>query len=207
MGLSVIGAGFGRTGTLSLKGALEQLGFAPCHHMAEVLGNPEQLPHWQRAAQGEAVDWNRLFADYRASVDWPSAYFWRELAEAFPDAKVLLSTRDADAWYQSFSNTILNLVANIDRIENPHIRATIEMGGSLVGAGVFDGRADDPEHAKMVFRAHEEKVRMTIPAERLLVFDVREGWEPLCAFLGVPVPDTPFPRLNDAEQFKAMVGA
>lgn len=206
MGLSVIGAGFGRTGTLSLKGALEQLGFGPCHHMAEIFANPAQLPLWQRAAAGEPVDWDELLVGYRSTVDWPSAYFWRELAEAYPEAKVVLSTRDADAWYESFSNTILNLVGAMDKVADPHLRATIEMGGSLVGLKVFDGRADDPEHAKAVFRAHEARVREAIPAERLLVFDVREGWAPLCAFLKVPVPAGPFPRLNDTEQFKALIG-
>ena len=206
MGLSVIGAGFGRTGTLSLKGALEQLGFGPCHHMAEIFANPDQLPYWQKVAAGEVVDWDQVLAGYRATVDWPSAYFWRELAAAYPDAKVVLSTRDADAWYQSFSSTILSLVGAMDKITNPHMRATIEMGGNLVGPKVFGGRADDPGYAKAVFRSHEETVRNTIPAERLLVFDVREGWDPLCAFLEVPVPNGPFPRLNDAEQFKALVG-
>ena len=125
MGLSVIGAGFGRTGTLSLKNALEQLGFAPCHHMAEVFANPQQLPFWQRASAGERVDWEECFAGYRASVDWPAAYFWRELAETYPDAKVVLSTRDVDAWYESFRATILALVGAMDRIGNPHIRAAV----------------------------------------------------------------------------------
>ncbi|MEO3431234.1 sulfotransferase family protein [Pelagibius sp. CAU 1746] len=207
MGLSVIGAGFGRTGTLSLKGALEQLGFGPCHHMAEVFAHPEQIPAWKQATAGAAVDWDELLAGYRATVDWPSAYFWRELAAAYPEAKVLLSTRDVDSWYASFSNTILKLIAAKDEITVPPVRAALEMGAPLVSTKVFGDRADDPEHAKAVFRAHEAEVRRTIPAERLLVFDVREGWAPLCAFLAVPVPDGPFPRLNDAEQFKALTGS
>jgi Sulfotransferase domain len=206
MALAVIGAGFGRTGTLSLKGALEQLGFGPCHHMAEILANPQQLPLWQAAARGEAVDWDQVFQGYRATVDWPSAYFWRELAATYPAAKVVLSTRDADAWYASFQDTILRVAGAMDRIADPHIRATVEMGGRLVGPGVFGGRADDPEHAKAIFRAHQDQVRAAIPTGRLLVFDVREGWQPLCAFLEVPVPDDPFPNLNDAEQFRALVG-
>ena len=206
MALSVIGAGFGRTGTLSLKAALEHLGFGPCHHMAEIFANPQQLPLWEAAARGEAVDWDEVFAGYRATVDWPSAYFWREVAAAFPAAKVVLSTRDADAWYASFENTILRLVGAMDKITDPHIRATVEMGGRLVGEGVFGGRAGDPDHAKAVFRAHDDKVRRAIPAERLLVFEVREGWQPLCAFLEVPVPAAQFPNLNDAEQFRALVG-
>lgn len=206
MALSVIGAGFGRTGTLSLKAALEQLGFGPCHHMAEVLANPRQLPWWAAAARGEPVEWDEVLEGYRATVDWPSAYFWRELAAAYPAAKVVLSTRDADAWYASFENTILRVVGAMDRIADPHIRATVEMGGRLIGEGVFDGRAGDPDHAKAVFRAHNNEVRAAIPAERLLVFEVGEGWQPLCAFLEVPVPEAPFPNLNDAEQFRALVG-
>jgi Sulfotransferase domain len=206
MGLSVIGAGFGRTGTLSLKAALEQLGFGPCYHMAEIFANPAHLPHWQKAAAGDPVDWDEVFAGYRATVDWPAAYFWAELAEIYPQAKVVLSTRDADAWYDSFTSTILRVVGAMDKIANPHIRATVEMGGRVVGEGVFAGRADDPEHAKAVFHAHLATVRDAIAADRLLVFDVREGWEPLCAFLEVPVPGGPFPRLNDAEQFKALLG-
>lgn len=205
MGLAVIGAGFGRTGTLSLKAALEQLGFGPCHHMAEIFANPDQLPQWQRAVAGMPVDWEAVLAGYRAAVDWPSAFFWRELAETYPEAKVILTSRDPDIWYQSFSNTILALAGAIDRVKNRHIRATIEMGGSLVGSGVFDGRADDPDYAKHVFRAHEATVRQAIAAERLLVFDVREGWAPLCGFLGAPVPTGPFPRLNDTAQFRALI--
>lgn len=205
MGLSVIGAGFGRTGTLSLKGALEQLGFGPCHHMLEVVENPGQLPLWQRVAAGETVDWEAVFDGYRACVDWPSAFFWRELAEFYPEAKVVLTTRDVDAWYKSYNDTILALVAAMDRIADPHLRATLEMGGSIVGPRVFDGRPHEPEHAKAVFRNHLESVRAALPADRLLVFDVREGWESLCAFLGVAVPETPFPRLNDTEQFKAVL--
>jgi hypothetical protein len=206
MGLLVIGAGFGRTGTLSLKGALEQLGFGPCHHMAEVFAHPEQIPLWQRAVSGADVDWDKLLAGYQATVDWPSAYFWRELAETYPEAKVLLSIRDAESWYASFSSTILKLIAAKESVTIPAIREALEMGAPLVSTKVFSDRADDPEHAKAVFRAHEEEVRRTIPADRLLVFDVRQGWEPLCAFLEVPVPDGPFPRLNDAEQFKTLTG-
>lgn len=205
MALAVIGAGFGRTGTLSLKAALEQLGFGPCHHMAEIFANLDQLPQWQQAAAGRPANWDAVLAGYRATVGWPSAFFWHELAETYPEAKVLLTTRDPDAWYRSFSNTILALVGAIDRVKNPHIRATIEMCGRLAGARVFDGRADDPGYAKHVFRAHEATVRQAIASERLLVFDVREGWAPLCGFLGVPIPTGPFPRLNDTAQFGALI--
>jgi Sulfotransferase domain len=93
MALRVIGAGFGRTGTHSLKLALEQLGFAPCHHMYEVRAHPEQLAFWQAAARGELPDWDEVFAGFAAQVDWPGARFWRELAEHFPHAKVILSVR------------------------------------------------------------------------------------------------------------------
>ena len=205
MALKVIGAGFGRTGTLSLKGALEELGFGPCHHMAEVLGDPGQLALWAKAARGGRVDWDQVFNGYSSCVDWPSAYFWRELANHYPDAKVVLSIRDADAWYDSMKKTILRVLRHRDTIENPHIRATMNMGADIL---VHHFGTDLPERKQAIagFNAHVEAVRTTIPANRLLEFDVRQGWAPLCAHLGVPIPDTPFPNLNDAAQFAALVG-
>ena len=205
MPLRVIGAGFGRTGTLSLKTALEQLGFAPCHHMAEVLASPDQLARWQHAVDGGPVDWDEVLAGYAACVDWPSAYFWRSLAARYPAAPVILSTRDAEAWYASLQRTILHLIASSGRIEDPHVRAVVEMGARVVRDGVFGGELPDRERAIAVFRAHERAVRATIEPGRLLVYDVREGWGPLCAFLGVDAPDTPFPRRNDEQQFRELV--
>lgn len=206
MPLDIVGTGFGRTGTLSLKAALELLGFGPCHHMAEVFGDPSQLADWEAAVAGCTVDWSRVFRNYRACVDWPSACFWREIAAHFSGAKVILSTRDPDAWYSSFEQTILRVCRSIDRIEDPHIRATVQMGATILDPLTFPDGDISRERAIARFLAHEAEVKGTIPADRLLVFDVREGWEPLCRFLEVPVPDGEFPRLNDAEQFKALLG-
>lgn len=194
MSLQVIGAGFGRTGTASMKRALERLGFGPCHHMFEVNGSPEQVEVWRAIAAGAPPDWGRALRGYRSCVDWPSAFFWRELSEAFPDAKVVLTERDADAWYASVERTIL-----------PHILngSPESVGRRLIGERVFDGRADDAEHAKAVYLANNAAVRATIPAERLLVYAPGDGWAPLCAFLEVPVPAEPYPHTNRTEEFRA----
>src|SRR5690606_21852220 len=139
MSLSVIGAGFGRTGTLSLKLALEQLGFAPCHHMTEVFANPDQAATWLAAARGEAVDWDSLLEGYKASVDWPSCHFWRELAAHYPDAKVILSTRDPRRWYESISNTIFPAMKAAASDEEP-VRSVMAMASYLVAEKTFGGR-------------------------------------------------------------------
>ncbi len=205
MALEVIGAGFGRTGTTSLKLALERLGFAPCHHMGEVMAHPEQLPHWQALVDGKPVDWEVVFQGYRASCDWPSAFFWRELAEAYPDAPVILSVRPIDSWWQSFSNTIMQLVKTVDEVPDPHIRATVAMGGTIVAERTFASAIDDEAAARAAFQRHIETVKAEIPPQRLLVFDVAEGWGPLCAFLGKPVPEEDFPRTNSTGEFWAMI--
>ncbi len=200
MSLQVIGAGFGRTGTLSLKLALEQLGFGPCHHMEELFGNPDQLPYWQDAAAGLEMDWHQVFDGYRASVDWPSARYWRELSETFPDAKVILSLRDVDRWWDSFAGTIRKVFEIYDRFPDPYARAVGAMGHRTIIEQTFGGDVGE-ENAKRVFLDHSEQVRRTIPADRLLVYEVSQGWTPLCRFLGVSVPDAPFSRSNDREAF------
>jgi Sulfotransferase domain len=201
MTLSVIGAGLGRTGTLSLKLALEQLGFGPCHHMEEVMKHPEQIPLWHAAGRGEAVDWEKLLAGYRATVDWPSAQFWAELARAFPKAKVVLGLRDAARWYESFSNTILKLMRAPELAPNPTEKAIVAMCQDVITRRAFDGRLDDPAHIKACFERHNAAVKAALPPERLLVFEAAQGWGPLCKFLGVPVPATPFPRVNSTTEF------
>ena len=201
MTLSVVGAAFGRMGTLSLKLALEEIGFGPCHHMTEVFARPEQASTWLAAAKGEAVDWDELLKGYKANVDWPSCYFWRELAAHYPDAKVILSTRDPHRWYQSISNTIFPAMnGEIPDVEP--VRTVLQMAKYLVTENTFGGDTSEA-HVLDVLARHEAEVKRTIPAGRLLVFDVAEGWEPLCAFLGVPVPETPFPRTNSTEEFQA----
>lgn len=205
MPLKVVGAGFGRTGTNSLKLALEQLGFGPCHHMFEVRDNPRQLPFWQAAARGDAMDWDAVFAEYNASVDWPSARYWREIAQHFSDAKVLLSVRPAEDWFKSVHSTIYpSLMKRADDPPSAN-KDRRDMAFEIVVNQTFDGRLDDKAHALAVYEAHIAEVQRTIAPERLLTFDVVEGWEPLCAFLDVPVPAEPFPRTNSTAEFQARI--
>lgn len=207
MALSIIGSGFGRTGTRSLKDALDLLGFGPCHHMDEVFPNEAQIDHWCAVARGEPVDWAAVFDGYGSQIDWPGAHVWRELAEAYPDAKVIHSVRPDESWWNSFNGTIGKFLVVGDTIPLP---PPIAMMGAavdeIVGAQTFGGRAADKDHAIATYHAREAEVRAAIAPERLLVFDVADGWEPLCAFLDVPVPDAPFPRTNDREAFWAKLG-
>ncbi|MBY9068527.1 hypothetical protein K1X12_16655 [Hyphomonas sp. WL0036] len=199
MTLSVISAGFGRTGTLSLKLALEELGFGPCHHMKEVLDNgAAQVPLWQAAADGKP-DFAAAYAGYRSAVDWPTAAFWRELAVAYPDAKFILSSRTAESWYNSFSETIL---ASLLAKENwpPPAVPWLTMVSKVVIERSLGGHTDR-DGVIAAFHKQEAAVKAEIPASRLLVHTAKDGWGPLCAFLGVPVPETPYPRTNSKEEF------
>jgi len=198
MALKVVGSGLGRTGTMSLKLALEQLGLGPCHHMVEVFMHPESVPLWVEAGHGPG-DWDRIFDGYQSMVDYPGARFWREIADHYPDAKVLHSVRDPDRWFESTQETIFAPGSAVDSGPGP-MRAFFD----VVSAGIA-GRLHDRDFMIDHFNRHTEAVKAAIPADRLLVFDVKQGWEPLCAFLGVPVPDTPFPRENSREEFKARI--
>jgi hypothetical protein len=213
-GLKVIGAGFGRTGTLSLKLALNELGFGPCYHMTEVFSHPEHIPIWVAAAHGEPVDWNEIFADYRATVDWPACDFYQELMQAYPDAKVLLTVRDPDQWYASVTSTIYNVRRKQPRsllapVVNfvmqqfvPSMRKRMQMLDAVIWNRTFEGKFEDKDFAISVFNRHIEEVKQHVPPEKLLVYNVKEGWEPLCAFLGVAVPQGElFPHMNDRESF------
>jgi Sulfotransferase domain len=201
--LEIVGAGFGRTGTLSLKQALERLGFGPCHHMVELLENPGQLELWTRVAREGTGDWDEVYRGYHSTVDWPGARYWRELTSHFPQAKVILTVRDAERWYESAAESIYRASSLTD--PDPWVSRLRQFVNRVVWEGDFGGGFDDAEHAIRVFNEHNEAVRREIPADRLLVFEVREGWEPLCAFLGVPVPDEPFPHANDRQAFTEMV--
>jgi hypothetical protein len=203
MALKIVGAGFGRTGTKSLKFALDQLGFGPCHHMFELHEHPEQVPLWQAAARGETMDWDAVFAGYTSCVDWPAAHYWREIAAHYPHAKVLLSVRPAEAWFKSISATIYRSIMRRDSDPPGVTRDRRDMSYEITIRQTFGGRLDDRDHALSVFRAHIEEVQRTIAPDRLLTFDVTEGWEPLCTFLGVPIPDAPFPRTNTTAEFQA----
>jgi hypothetical protein len=199
MTLTVIGAGFGRTGTMSLKLALEQLGFGPCYHMIEVFKN-EAWDLWYEASKDPAhADWATIFKGYESTVDWPNATYWKELADAYPDAKIILTQRDPDQWFDSTQATIFR---QLGQGEGGFPR----MAAAVVGA-LFDQQLHDRELCTRVFREHNARVRATIPAERLLVYEVAQGWGPLCEFLGVPVPDTPMPKTNTTEEFQARIAS
>ncbi|MFZ5913715.1 MAG: sulfotransferase family protein [Pseudomonadota bacterium] len=202
MALSVIGAGFGRTGTLSLKGALEQLGFGPCYHMIEVIKNPHFSAYWEAIGDGAPAGWDRVFQGYRASVDWPACAYYAELAAHYPDARVILTRRDPGAWFDSAHNTIFTRMPRRLNPVDPRGRMAYE----LIFKKTFGGNIDDRAHAIAVYERHNAEVIRTIPASRLLVYDLAEGWGPLCAFLGVPVPQTPMPKVNTTREFQQIWG-
>lgn len=196
MTLRIIGAGLGRTGTFSLKLALERLLGAPCYHMAEVFEHPEHIPLWHAAVRGEPVDWDAIFHGYRAAVDWPVASFWPELSAAYPDAIVLLSVRDAESWWTSASQTIFP--TTLEQSHSPW-RAMIDE----LFASRFTGNLADRAACIDAFERHNARVRSSIPPHRLLEWQPGNGWAPLCAALGVAVPDEPFPHRNTTEEFLA----
>jgi len=202
MALEVIGAGFGRTGTLTLKTALEMLGFGPCHHMVEVIENASQIPFWNRASRGEAVDWEEVFCNYRSTVDWPGCHFYAQLADRYADAKVILSLRDPERWYESMSETILVSMAQMGLSEPPIPDDHPLFFGGIISRDTFNFDYSK-ENVIAAFERHNAEVQRRIPPERLLVFEAKDGWEPLCAHLGVAVPDAPFPHVNDREEFQS----
>jgi hypothetical protein len=184
-----------------LKAALEQLLGEPCHHMFELLVHPEQVPTWHAAARGETVDWTALFADYAAIVDWPGASFWPELTEAFPDAVVLLSTREFDAWYDSAIHTIFpGVIAEPVDEQGDDWKAWHAMVREVF-ASRFTMDLEDEAAVHAAFDRHHAAVRAAVPSSRLVEWTVTDGWPPLCEALGVPVPDDPFPRLNTRDDW------
>ena len=203
-GLRVVGAGLGRTGTHSLQLALQQLLGGPCYHMVEVFGRPDDIPVWHAAVNGDQPDWNAFLADYVATVDWPACAFWREMAEANPDAPVLLSSRDVDGWWKSASNTIF-VVGTIPPTDNPQLEAQRAMALDMF-RNTFTPDWQDEAEAKRAFEAHNAEVRASIPADRLIDWHPGDGWEPICEKLGIPVPSEPFPHVNTTDEFRAMVG-
>jgi len=195
MTIRVIGAGFGRTGTDSMREALNLLGLGPCHHMFEVNAHAEQKRLWRALVQGAAPDWDRLLEGYGSCVDWPSAYYWRELMAFYPQAKVVLTYRTAESWWKSFEQTLI-----------PGMRMSTEpesLGLALVRDRVFGGRPEDRAHAIACYEENVKTVKATVPPGRLLVHNLGDGWEPLCAHLGVPVPSQPYPSRNSAGEFKS----
>lgn len=221
--MEVLGVGFGRTGTASLRAALERLGLSPCDHMLEVMDQPHRVRMWRRIGEGERPDWAEVFAGYRASVDWPGAAYWQELVDAFPEAKVILTVRDPERWFESAFKTIFRfpmrrhssiqraVFAMAGKIHPPSAQVPLMIDKVLwdrvFDGRVFDGREGDRDYAIERFHRHNEEVKAYVSPERLLVFDVAEGWKPLCDFLGTRVPDEPFPRINDAKAFNRGIDA
>ncbi|RZV99135.1 MAG: hypothetical protein EX266_15785 [Rhodobacteraceae bacterium] len=202
MALEIIGAGFGRTGTYSLKTALERLGFGPCHHMAEVIGDPEQIRLWTDAADGRP-DFGTIFAGFRSAVDFPVSAYWQDVLRANPDARVILSDRDAEDWYGSFSQTILPLI--LDKASWPEERRPwFEMIEKVIIGKALDGRTDR-DGILAAYRANTAAARELEAKGRALVFRAKDGWAPLCNFLGVCVPDEAYPRTNPRDEFFAAV--
>jgi hypothetical protein len=211
----VIGAGFGRTGTLSLKAALEELGLGPCYHMTEAFHHLDHVPMWESAARGEDVDWDLLLGGYHATVDWPGAAFYEPLSQTYPQARVILTVRDPDRWYDSARATIYDIgkataspVFRVLAVIVPPLRRigrVRHMIDAVVWHGAFNGRFEDRQNTIRTFNEWNRRVAERIPADRLLVYEVTEGWAPLCRFLDKPVPDTPFPHLNDAASFRRII--
>lgn len=194
--MKVIGAGFGRTGTSSIKAALEELGFGPCYHMSEMINNPDHRKARRAAARGEPVNWREVLKGYEATMDWPWCTYYKELMRVFPDAKVLLSVRDPEEWYESTITTLYSMY-KISRYATYGPGSVPAGGGIGVWDDTFSGHFEDREHAIAVFERHNEEVVRHVPPERLLVYEAKEGWGPLCEFLGVGVPEgLPFPHLN-----------
>jgi hypothetical protein len=200
MSLRVAGAGVGRTGTLSLKSALETLLGAPCYHMMEVFNHPDHIASWLSAARGQMPDWDELLKGYAAAVDWPASAFWPELAAKYPDAIVLLSTRDSpETWWNSANETIFGVQ------EKAPPGLFRDMVQSMF-ANRFTPDIRDRAAAISAYERHNAEVRARVPKSRLLEYQPGDGWEPLCRALGVAVPDVPYPRTNTREEWAARGG-
>ena len=202
MPLNIIGAGFGRTSTYSLKLAFETLGFGPCYHLFEIRDNPALLSVWQDAVKGQLPVWETAFQGYSSQVDWPGAYYWKELHAAFPQAKVILSVREPESWYESLQATIVRSIT-IGRDADPdlHKRAVADMVYQTIHEGLFGGDMTTKEHVLKTYHQHIEEVQRTVPAKQLLTYQVSDGWAPLCEFLEVDMPKIDFPRSNTRSEF------
>jgi hypothetical protein len=209
MAIKVIGAGFGRTGTGSLRFALERLGFDKCYHMSEIMDHPEKSGDWLKARLKKQIDWDDVFDGYQATADWPGCAFYKELHEHYPDAKVVLTVRDPDEWYRSTYETIYAMTKARNKILAclfPATRNMKRMITKIIWDGTFHGKFEDEAFAKKVFKDHIEEVKITVPEKQLLIYEIAQGWEPLCNFLSVPVPQgEPFPVINDSKSMNILL--
>ena len=210
--MEIIGAGFGRTGTKSLQLALEQLGYNPCYHMEALFRNPHGFEQWNQAYKEEPVEWSEVLGSYKAIVDFPGAQYYRELADYYPEAKVILSVRDPESWYESARSTIYSFdpgpAIKIKMLMSMPFSATarnlfkaIQLNDKAIWKKLFEGKFEDRKFAIDKFISHNEEVKATISPDRLLVYEVGSGWEPICAFLGKEIPSNPYPSANKKENF------
>ena len=201
--MKLIGAGFGRSGTMSIKAALEELGYAPCYHMKIAIYRADHLRFFLRAWRGRKVNWKRFFRRYNSVVDWPTCNFYKELMLEFPDAKILLNVRDPEAWYDSMYETIWAIQPAFPFWFPPVVK---KLHDEMIWNGLFRGNFEDREKTTEAYREWIDEVRSSVPAERLLVYNVKEGWAPLCEFLGAPVPEgRPFPFINEKKNFQRVI--
>jgi hypothetical protein len=209
--MKVIGAGLPRTGTLSQKVALEMLGFGPCYHMVNVLADLDQAQGWQQGLDGKA-DWDQILSGCQSTVDWPATFFYKELADHYPDAKILLSVRDPDGWVKSMRDTIWGifygdmLIRDLsearERVDPKwHVYSDLMRGMWERSGLITDGSNTSPQDMAAGMERYNKEVQDTIPSDRLLVWSVSDGWDALCEFLEVPVPEADFPHLNDSKIF------
>jgi hypothetical protein len=208
--LKLINAGLGRTGTTSLKVALDRLGFGPCYHMFDIVTSEERLEQWEKiVCDGQRPGWEAVFGGYTSAVDGPSAIYYEQLMKAFPEAKIVLTIRDAERWYQSTYDTLYQFAVKYR--ENPTENGSRQsrvyhVMNTMVWNGLFGGRFSDKEYAIEVYRNHNDEVIRSVDPGNLLVYEVKQGWEPLCAFLGADVPPEDFPHVNDNESMRKMIG-
>ena len=212
--MKVIGVGFGRSGTMSLKQALEDLGAGPCFHMIDLIRNPDKVEPWHDAAINGEKNWDEMFSGYESTIDWPGCSFWEELIEVHPDSPVLLNVRDFDGFYKSCQNTIwaVKQAAQAGELAQdanrpPPSPKLWEVIGKLIWEGDFQGRFEDKEFTRGLYEDRIERIKSAVPPERLTVFQLGiDGWETLADMLGVDPPDAEFPHLHDTDEFRAEFG-
>ncbi len=218
MAIKIIGAGLPRTGTNTLKESLERLGYKKTYHMKELLVHPENLHYWLTLKETGTTNWDELYKGYQATVDFPAYPWYKEHMKQYPDAKVILTVRPFEKWYTSVYSTIwkagpqtfpekIGMLSKL--LFNPRLRSVIKcvkFSKAMIFGAHLQGKFEDKDFAEKVFNKHIEDVKVYVPADKLLVYDVSDGWGPLCKFLGVPEPNEPLPHLNKKENFKEMLG-
>jgi len=187
---------------MSLKAALEEIGYGPCYHMKITLFRYHHMHFFLKAWRGKKVNWKRFYRRYNAAVDWPTCSFYKELMQEFPDAKVLLNVRDPGKWYDSMYETIWAIQPAFPRWFFPVVRIIHK---EIIWEGNLKGSFEDREKTMSVYKDWIEEVKKTVPPDRLLIYEVKEGWKPLCDFLSVPVPHKPFPHINERKSFKRLI--